>query len=214
MKQLTKLCKFAKEGFVAFHHTGSFFPTSKWAAKELTTPLRLSKHIPGRKILELGPGTGSVTVKILSEMTESDELTICEINHRFMEALQEILAENLDFQRHKERVRFLCCPAQGLPEDRKYDIIVCALPFLNFNLRTVREIFEKIKILSTEHTVMTYYEYMGLKTLNKAISPRQRRIRILKVDSYFRKVAPRRIAQRHVWLNLLPINVYTLKVAA
>ena len=74
---------FLREFLLEFKTTGACFPTSKWAAQALIKPLRDTKRKPMR-ILELGPGTGSVTLPILRELREGDTLTICEINPRFM----------------------------------------------------------------------------------------------------------------------------------
>ena len=214
MNKLHILLKYVRESMVEFHTTGSIMPTTKWAAKAMTTPLREEHSSEGRKILELGPGTGSVTIKILSDMNGSDELSICEINPRFMEALKEVLRHNPDFQKHKERVRFFCCPAQELPEDRKYDVVVCALPFLNFDLHTVRGIFAKLTALSYENTVMTNFEYIGIRGISKALSPRRRRRRMYQVDRFFKKIAPPAQVREEVWFNVPPIHVYTRRLAA
>ncbi len=206
--------KFLRESFLEFQLTGTIFPTSKWAAREMTQPLRSDSAGGKRNILELGPGTGPVTVKILADMNENDSLTICEINPRFMQILKNVLNENKDFRRHRERVRFFCCPAQELPEDATYDVIVCSLPFLNFDLKTVRQIFHKLVSLSHEGTLMTNYEYIGLRGIGKFISARKRRRRMYQVDRFFRTFAPYPLKKTKVWLNVLPINIYTRKLAA
>ena len=205
--------KFFPTSLREFHYTGAVCPTSRWAAKAMTYPLR-EINAQSRKILELGPGTGSVTVKILADMNDRDELTICEINPRLMNTLKRILRENENFIRHKDRVRFFCCPAQNLPEDRKYDVVVCALPFLNFDVHTVRQIFTKLSSLSTENTLMTNYEYIGLRQLGKFVSKKERRRRIYRIDRFFKKFAPNLVSTRKVWLNVLPIHIYTRKLAA
>lgn len=214
LKSVRIFIKFIRESCLEFQLTGTIFPTSKWAAEKMTEPIRSDFAGGKRNILELGPGTGPVTVKILADMNEDDTLTVCEINPRFMQILKTILNENLDFQRHRERVRFFCCPAQELPEDATYDVIVCSLPFLNFDLRTVRQIFNKLVSLSHEETLMTNYEYIGLRGIGKFMSPRKRRRRIYQVDRFFRTFAPNPLRQTKVWLNVLPINIYTRKLAA
>ena len=49
---------FLREFLLEFKTTGACFPTSRWAAQALITPLR-EPNRPPRNILELGPGTGS-----------------------------------------------------------------------------------------------------------------------------------------------------------
>lgn len=202
---------FFKEGVSNFHHTGTLCATSKWAAKTLANPLR-KKRAP-MKILEVGAGTGSVTVEILKDMIAGDYLTICEINPRFMEAVQERLSEDPIYALHKDKIKFFVGPVQDLPEEDIYDVVVSSLPFLNFTIQTVEEIFDKLSKVSTDKTIMTYYEYIGLRKVGKVVSSPDRRKRIIELDRYFKeKHAASRIGHERVWLNVLPINVYTLKL--
>lgn len=195
-----------------FQNTGTCFPSSKWAARALTNPLRASRA--PQRILELGPGTGVVTVRILEDMIPGDRLTICEINPRFMQALKENLRKNSNYLKHAANVSFFEGPAQEIPEDGYYDTIVCALPFLNFDLPTVEEIFSKLERISTTKTKMTYYEYIGLRSLGKVVAAADRKKRLRELDVFFNGVYKRHNMHRErVWLNLLPINIYTLHLA-
>ncbi|MBN8548530.1 MAG: methyltransferase domain-containing protein [Deltaproteobacteria bacterium] len=195
-----------------FQNTGTCFPSSKWAARALTNPMRATRT--PQRILELGPGTGVVTVRILKDMIPGDRLTICEINPRFMAALKENLKSNPDYQLHKANISFFEGPAQEIPEDGPYDLIVCALPFLNFDLTTVEEIFSKLQRVSTAHTKMTYYEYIGLRSIGKMVAPAERKQNLKKLDVFFSGMYKRHNMQRErVWLNFLPINIYTLHMA-
>jgi phosphatidylserine decarboxylase len=163
------------------------------------------------KILELGPGTGSVTKYILRSMGFGDSLATCEINERFMEALKENLEDDPYYDTHRARVSFHCCPMQQLPETQKYDLIVCAIPFLNFDLPLVKELFTKISALSHKNTAMTYYEYIGLRSIGTQFSGRSRRRRMRELDEFIVKVQGSHLQTRtNVWLNVLPIKVYQL----
>ena len=163
------------------------------------------------KILELGPGTGSVTKYLLRQMGFGDSLATCEINERFMDALKDNLEEDPYFDTHRSRVSFHCCPMQQLPETHKYDLIVCAIPFLNFNLPLVKELFAKIAALSHENTVMTYYEYIGLRSIGKQFSLDSRRKRMRELDEFIKQVQDTHLQSKSkVLLNILPITVYRL----
>lgn len=204
---------FLREFLAEFEATGSMFPTSQWAAREMTRPLQNTR--PPRRILEIGAGTGSVTVQILEDMREGDELFICELNPRFMKALRHKLAIDKKFLKYKDQIHFFEGPIQRLPFDGKFDVIVCALPFLNFDRATVEEIFAKLKAVSHSGTVMTYYEYIGLKQLGKVVSSPDRKKRILDVENFFDVTFGKRNEQRRrVWLNILPISVYTIRISA
>lgn len=202
---------FVQEFFRAFKTTGSAWPTSRWAARAMVAPLAERPHNANSKILELGPGTGSVTEFILREMGFGDSLAVCEINERFMEALQDNLGSDPYYETHRSRVSFYCCPMQQMPENQKYDVIVCAIPFLNFDIPMVKELFRKIAALSHPQTVMTYYEYIGLRDIGKQFSGSARRARIRELDQLITRIQANHLQQKErVWLNMLPIKVYRL----
>ena len=205
---------FLREFLLEFKTTGACFPTSRWAAQALIAPLRETNR-PPKNILELGPGTGSVTMPMLREMRDGDTLTICEINPRFMKLLRDRLEQNGDYQRHRDRVTFFEGPAQELPLGVRYDMIVCALPFVNFDLNTVQEIFQRLREISSPETLMTYYEYIGMRTFNGALAPADRAERIREVNEYLKSSGSiNYLARERVWLNLLPVNIYTVKPTA
>ncbi|MFM1848977.1 MAG: hypothetical protein RL417_2451 [Pseudomonadota bacterium] len=204
---------FFRECIKEFEKTGTAWPTSKWAANALTDPLR--DRWSSKRILEIGPGTGSVTVQILRDMLPEDRLMICEINPRFMATLKENLAANPDFLKHSDRIEFFEGPIQALPEHQDYDVVVCALPFLNFDLKTVKEIFAKLKTIAAPNAVMTYYQYIGLRSLSRTVSTPRTRQRMRELDTFFDSMYAKHLTcKKRVWLNLLPINIYTLDIAA
>jgi phosphatidylethanolamine/phosphatidyl-N-methylethanolamine N-methyltransferase len=205
---------FLREFLLEFKTTGACFPTSKWAAQALITPLRNPDRKPMR-VLELGPGTGAVTIPLMKELREGDSLTICEINPRFMKALKETLAREDSFHRNKHQIEFFEGAAQEIPVGEPFDVIVCALPFLNFDLDTVQQIFNRLRQISTPNTLMTYYEYIGARQFSQAVGAPRVKDRISQVNGFLRESgAVRNIDRTQVWLNLFPINIYTVKPAA
>ena len=201
-----------KEFISSFETTGSICATSQWAATAMTEPLR--EQTGTKDILEIGPGLGSVTVQILRDMQPGDKLTIVEINETFLEKLKTKLADNADYQRHKENVNFVRAAVQELSDDNHYDIIVCSLPFLNFDIETIEGIFDKLRDVSKPHTVMTYYQYMGLRNLGRMVAPKNKKRDREIAESYFREIhSKQQIAKHRCWLNVLPINIYTLQMS-
>lgn len=199
---------FLREFIQEFESTGSICPTSKWAAKALVTPLNGDRA--GNRILEAGPGTGSVTVHILKKMRPDDDLVICELNPRFMKVLKQNLQSNRDYIRNKDRITFFQGPVQDIPDSQKFDMIVCAIPFLNLDLQTVKEIFAKFRQMGHAGTVLTYYEYMWVREISKAMSPENRK-RIKELERFFADMKTQHESSRkRVWLNVLPINVYRI----
>lgn len=209
MEDIKSKFVFLSQFFKEFEATGSFCSTSQWAAKAMTEPL----VGPRRKmrILEAGPGTGSVTDQVLKRMRSDDELVLCEINPRLMAILKKNLIKHPLYQMHKSRISFFEGPVQELPGSEPFDAIVCAIPFLNLPVPVVKDIFARFRELSHEKTVMTYYEYIMLRKLGKAVSS-ERRARVKQLEPFLNDVWNQTATSRKkIWLNLLPITVYKLE---
>ena len=77
-----------------FHTTGSILPSSGYLATALAKPVknRAEGDKGPRKILEVGPGSGAVTEKILAALGPEDHLDLVEINEAFVTLLRRRLA--------------------------------------------------------------------------------------------------------------------------
>ena len=132
-----------------------------------------------------------------------------------MKVLKETLEKEEAYRSKRSQVEFFLGAAQDIPVSEPYDMIVCALPFLNFDLPTVQEIFAKLRQISTPDTLMTYYEYIGARQFNQALAASRHKERISLVNGFLRKSGKvQNLDCRKVWLNLLPISIYTVKPAA
>src|SRR5262249_13446954 len=74
-----------------FRNTGSLLPSSRFLARSLVSELRMPRG-PAR-ILEVGPGTGSVTAQILRLLLPGDMMDAVEINSHFVTVLQHRFAQ-------------------------------------------------------------------------------------------------------------------------
>lgn len=204
---------FLREGLCRLKDTGALFPTSRYAAQAMVAPLRERNGIQRPlRILEVGPGTGSVSLRVIEQMRVGDELTVCEINPSLMKILKEKLAEHPFYSRHSSRIHYFCGPVQELAEDCVFDVIVCSLPFLNFDLTTIGEIFTKFRQVSHSETLMTYYEYLGIRAMSVAVAPPARRRRMRELDVFLdRMLQTHKVRGTKVWANLSPITVYQLR---
>jgi phospholipid N-methyltransferase len=203
-----------RESLNEFKATGCVCSSSPWAAEAMVEPL--SKAKGPRRIIEVGAGVGPVTAKILDVLNPEDTLVICEINSRFMSNLKKRMQIHPRFEILKDSITFFEGPIQSLPvPEQKFDFIVCALPFLNFEKTLIQDIYNKLMSISAPSCLMTFFEYMALRNLSKVISPTERKLRMLEIDLFLNELyAPRKIGVKKVWLNLTPINVYTLSMAA
>ena len=196
--------------FEEFKNTGSAFNSSKWAARALTNPME--ERTGPVNIIEVGAGTGPVTIEIIKKMQSGDHLTIVEINPKFMTVLKEHITALPEYAANCERISFFEGPVQDMPENKKFDLFVCALPFLNFDRPLVEEIFAKFNRLASNDAIMTHYEYIGLRHLGSVVS-KTRAKRAKELEAFFHERGHSRlIGEKNVWLNLTPIRIYTLNL--
>src|SRR5689334_10061294 len=85
-----------------FTTTGAILPSSRFLARALVRPLR-GVRTPCR-ILEVGPGTGSVTREIARRMLPDDRLDAVEINEHFVSLLQQRLREDKAFRLRRGQI--------------------------------------------------------------------------------------------------------------
>jgi len=199
------------EGFLKnFESVGSFCSTTRWAARELCAPL-LDPDRPAANILEVGAGTGSVTLPIINSLKAGDSFTICELEPSFMATLKQKITSSCEPLSSDIKVNYFEGPIQELPEDISYDYIICSLPFLNFPPKLTAEIFKKFQRLANPEARMTYYEYFALRAIGKYFPIRKRQERFFEIDRFFRELHSTNLNNRtNVWRNLLPIHVYSL----
>ena len=102
----------------------------------------------GRKILEVGPGTGTVTNAILAAIQPTDQVTLVEINPEFVNHLRERLRTEPNWQRVAERVTIRTEAIQDFAADDQFDVIVSGLPLNNFSVETVEAILSGLDRLA------------------------------------------------------------------
>src|SRR5687767_7767886 len=112
---------FFREYLRRFHDTGAISPSSRWLADALARYVQ-----PGetpRRILEVGPGTGAVTRRIVSRLGSADSLDLVELNDRFVEHLRCRFRSEPDFAAVADRARVIHQPVEQLPAEARYDVI-------------------------------------------------------------------------------------------
>ena len=140
-------------------------------------------------------------------MTDTDQLTICEINKDLLTVLKTNLTDTADYQKHLERIEIVEAPVQDLKQENHFDVIVCSLPFLNFPLSLAEEIFQKFDTVAKPGCKISYFSYLGGKEFGSLMNAERAKIkRFLEQQSYFKS-----IQKEVVWLNLLPAEVNFLE---
>lgn len=211
MRYLTECESFFREYRRHIRNTGSLVPSSRFLANALTAELRQPRG-PAR-ILEVGPGTGSVTRSILRSLLPEDRLDAVEINAHFLALLQRRFDREPFFTAHRHQVELICAPVEELAGDSVYDFIVSGLPLNNFPVAQVREIFKAYSRLLKPGGTLTYYEYVFVRQLKTPFVNRRERRRLYcvgrVVGSYIRAYQIRR---QKVIINVPPAIVRHLRL--
>jgi phosphatidylethanolamine/phosphatidyl-N-methylethanolamine N-methyltransferase len=122
---------------------GSMTPSSRFLAKKMLAPI---DFITAKVIIELGPGTGVFTRKIIENMHHDALFLVFELNDSFISLLQKKIND--------PRVHLIHDSAEKMKEYllkfgvEKADAIISSLPLANFP--------EKLKnsLLQESHTVL------------------------------------------------------------
>ena len=155
-----------------FQSTGTIFPSSKFLAQTMVKELKVSKR--GLSILEVGAGTGPITRVIIEEMSEADQLTICEMNEELLTILKSKLARHAEYQKLKQNISLFESAIQELDQEKnQFDLIICSLPFLNFPTSLSEEIFKKLHALAKPECKFCYFSYLGGKSIGSMVNAKR-----------------------------------------
>ncbi len=194
-----------------FRTTGAILPSSRFLARALVKPLRGSR--PACRILEVGPGTGSVTREIVRRMRPGDQLDAVEINLRFVRLLEQRVRDERVFQPYQDQIKVLHAAVQDLAGESVYDYIISGLPLNNFTAALVREIFATYNRLLKPGGTLSYYEYVLARQIQMPFVVRRERRRLFRlgrlVGGYIRNYQIRR---ERIFINVPPATVRHLRL--
>jgi phospholipid N-methyltransferase len=194
-----------------FRTTGAVLPSSRFLARALVRHLR-GPRSPCR-ILEVGPGTGSVTREIVRRMTPGDRLDAVEINARFVRLLEERVQQEKVFRPWADQVQVVHAGVEDLIGESVYDYIVSCLPLNNFTVAQVRDIFATFNRLLKPGGTLTYYEYVLVRQLKSPFVNRRERRRLFRVGrvvgGYIRDY---QVGRDRIFLNVPPATVRHLRL--
>jgi len=202
---------FLRESRRHFRETGALLPSSRFLAQALASELRRRRG--PCKILEVGPGTGSVTAQILRNLLPGDRLDLVELNSHFMELLQERFYREWKFWRHHEQVRLIHSAVQDLEGEATYDYIVSGLPLNNFPVAQVREIYRCYNRLLKPGGTLSYYEYVFIRQLKSPFVDRRERRRLFRVGRVVGKyIRAYQVRKQSILMNVPPAVVRHLRL--
>lgn len=202
---------FVREMKRTFYTTGAVLPSGKQLTVATIQPFL--RHGRPARILEAGPGTGAVTQRLVPHLRPDDVLDIVEINDSFVKVLQQRFANEPDFQRVAKQATIHHMPVQQLRTDQPYDFIMCGLPFNNFSLDLVTDIFNHFKTLLAPNGVLSFFEYLWIRRMKSVFVSREERERLSEVggmlDSYIQRY---RFHHTKAFANFPPAVVHHLRL--
>ena len=163
-----------------FQTTGSVAPSSRFLANAMAGPLNM--HQGPKRVLEVGPGTGAVTQRIVRSLNQDDHFDLVEINEVFADIIKGQFETDPHFQPAASQSQVHVCPLQEFEADEKYDFIVSGLPMNNFSAELVAEIFESFFRLLKPGGVLSYFEYMYVRSVRRLISAAEESRRLKQLD--------------------------------
>jgi phospholipid N-methyltransferase len=186
--------------------TGSLLPSSRFLARALVSELRKARQ--PATILEVGPGTGSVTQEIVRYLVPGDHLDVVEINPRFAAILEARYERDWSRRCPRSCFRVLLSPVEQLPGDGTYDYIVSCLPLNNFPVAQVREIFRAYARLLKPGGTLTYYEYVFVRQLKTPFVNKRERWRLGGVGRVVRGyIRSYQVRHEPIFINVPPAIV-------
>jgi phospholipid N-methyltransferase len=194
-----------------FHHTGALLPSGVFLSQALVRPLRGPR--PAACILEVGPGTGSVTREIARRLRVGDRLDAVEINPRFAQMLEQRVQRDPVLALHRDEINVINAPVQEIIGESLYDFIISGLPLNNFTVGEVREVFEAFTRLLRPGGTLLYFEYALLRQLRTPFVNRRERRRIFRVARVVgRYIRNHQVRRERVFVNVPPAIVRQLRL--
>ena len=195
-----------------FHTTGAVLPSGRFLAAALAHFVDQPASGP-RRILEVGPGTGAVTGRIISGMGPADRLDLVELNESFVRRLEGRFQSEPKFQAVCDRARVLHCPIEELPRSQGYEVIVSGLPLNNFSVADVERILAALADLLAPGGTLSFFEYIAVRPARAIVSGRAERARLRGIGRVLRGMLDGHEVRRDaVWLNVPPAWVHHMRI--
>ncbi len=211
-RSLRNQLQFLRQYYEQFETTGAIAPSSRFLARSMTRFLAARERQNAVQVIEIGPGTGAVTDQIVRQLGPDDRLDLVELNEQFIRILEERFAADPAWARVRPQVQIHQQPVQDYSGPAG-DFVISGLPLNNFPLPLVREIRETYLRLVRPAGVLSYFEYMYIRTVRRRISRGSERTRIIGIDDLLGELCEQhRICRDSVWLNLPPAWVQHLRL--
>jgi len=209
-RRLSEYRLFLREFLRSYHTTGAILPSSRFLAAALA---RYVGQAEGpERILEVGPGTGAVTRKIVAQLRADDRLDLVELNGAFVAQLRERFSTDPAFLSVAHRTRILHCAVQEVPGEACYDLVISGLPLNNFTAPQVSEILAAFRRLLKPGGILSFFQYIAIRKLRGLVSGRLDRERLRGIGQVLEELLRANEFRREgIWPNVPPAWVHHLR---
>ena len=204
---------FFEQFLLRYHETGAIAPSSRWLAEALVSHVARPSDV-ARRILEVGPGTGAVTGRLVRKLAPQDRLELVELNDQFVSHLERRFKLEPAWQAVASRSEIMHRPVQDVPGDAVYDLIVSGLPLNNFSVELVEQILGTFERLLKPGGTLSFFEYPGVRPARALVSLGRDRARLAGIGSAMERLFQKHETQRQ-WIlpNLPPAVVHHVRLA-
>lgn len=194
-----------------YRTTGALAPSSRFLGKALA---RYVSSEPGhpKRLLEIGPGTGSVTAQIVRRMGPADTLDLVELNEAFVRRLGERFAAEEPFRSRVAQLNIVHARVEDLPRQGQYDLMISGLPLNNFAVEEVERILAAFRGLLRPGGVLSFFEYVAIRPARAMVSGAGERDRLRGIGRVLSELLSQHEIKRDcVWPNLPPAWVHHVR---
>lgn len=210
--KLSESVLFVREYFRNYRATGAVLPSGRSLARALC---HFVAHGDGpKRILEVGPGTGAVTRRLVRCLSPEDRLDLVELNDSFVERLKHRFQHDPAFQRVAGQAQVHHCPVEDLPCNTKYDVIVSGLPLNNFHVAEVERILCIFQELLRPGGTLSFFEYIAIRHARAIFAGRKDRERLRGIHRALKGLLKNEIRRDWIWPNVPPAWVHHVRFNA
>jgi len=202
---------FIKQSIKNFRTTGAVAPSSMFLARGIAKNLPPDIHDDYR-VLEVGPGTGSITAEIVKRMNGRGRLDLYEISPAFCELLRQKVLHESAFQHMQKRIEIHEGDVRSLPPQPRFDAIVSGLPFSCFQPDEVQGFLEHFRALLRPKGALIWFEYVAIREIQSPFVGKTRRAQLKGIAAVTSKfINAHQHTQQIIPLNLPPARIRHLK---